>query len=162
MKTFVFGPGDGGGGKLAGMLAQALGGGSDDDTPDSNDASHAANLDRVAREMRREENESPDIAARVLIDMLAAHQARIASGPRFKVGDLVQAVSSSPYRFWTPKRPGIVVEMLAEPVFETGAESTSPSFRLPLDMRVGSIRGGEFMIWHVHSLFFEPYTGPVA
>lgn len=136
-------------------LEQLLGGA----TASEEDSADAERKRKMLAEMRREENEDPAIYCRNLIDLAAGYQNRPAG--RFKVGELIQAVPASPYRFWTPKRPGIVVEVLAEPAFENQAQSSSPDFRLALDMRVATIRGGEFLIFHVHSGYFEKYTGPV-
>lgn len=111
-------------------------------------------------EITREQREDPAIHARKLLDHLAGYQDRGAH--RFAVGDLIQAIPAAPYRFWTAQRPGVVVEVLKEPAFDNEANCGSPDFRLPLDLRVATVRGGRFLIYHVHSGYFEPYRGPVA
>lgn len=83
----------------------------------------------------------------------------------FAPGDLVtwkagMANRQSP----KPGEPAIVIEVLAEPVFDTEMDSGSTYFREPLDLVLGVIWSkdqprGEFVTFHFNSQRFEPYAG---
>lgn len=138
-------------------LLNKIGGGSRSDGDGTDERMRKTNA-----ELRREEREDPAIYCRKLLDLAADYHNRgDKPATRFKIGDLVQTVPGSPYKFWSADRPGIVIEVLGTPAFDESVGCGSPDFRLPLDMRLATIRGGEFLIYHVHSGYFENYTGPV-
>lgn len=63
-----------------------------------------------------------------------------------------------------PGRPAIVVEVLAQPVYDSELNSGSTYYREPLDVVLGVIweegePRGEFVTFHFNSQRFEPYTG---
>lgn len=139
-------------------LGQLLGGGGRPDEEDGSDA-HRAHEAQMQAEMRREAGEDPAIYCRKLIDLATDYHGRPLG--RFKVGDLIQAVPGSTYRFFTEKRPGLVVEVIDEVLFDDTERCSSPLYRQQLDLKIAIIRGGEFMVFHVCSRHFEKYTGPV-
>lgn len=135
---------------LGAALAKALGGGEGDDLLSPQDRARAA-------ELRREDGEDPEIYLHKLREALAAEQSLVPHV--FKVGDLVKHRDGERVSIFTAKRPGIVVEVLARPVFANDEKWSSADFRKLLDLRIGAIRGGEFMIWHGSSRDYEPARG---
>ncbi len=77
----------------------------------------------------------------------------------FKEGDLIQAKPDLLSRGTKLRKgqPLIVVEMLKEPVIDEDSEASSCDFREKLDMRVGWITDGRFIIHHFASEKFEPF-----
>jgi hypothetical protein len=109
-------------------------------------------------ETEREQNEDPAITARKLIDMLAE-----TSAPRsFKRGDLVMQLPYSPYSLPPKGKPAIVVEVLQTPILDPQPNAESFDFRLPLDMIIGVVCNGAFLLFHQCSRYLQPYNGDVA
>lgn len=120
-----------------GSLAELLGGGGAPKLSPSDQAAVA--------ELRREEGEDPEIYLHKLREALATEQSL--APHNFKVGDLVKARDETNSIF-TGRRPAIVVEVMARPVFANTEDWTKADFRKPLDIRIGAIRGGAFKVWH--------------
>jgi hypothetical protein len=53
--------------------------------------------------------------------------------------------------------PAIVVRVLDEVIFDEQKESGSPYFKDPLDVVLGVIHEGQFLMYHYNSHKFEPY-----
>lgn len=59
-------------------------------------------------------------------------------------------------------QPAVVLEVLAEPVFDSEKDSGSPYFREPLDVVLGLFvddgpHRGDFLNWHFDSRRFQPW-----
>lgn len=58
--------------------------------------------------------------------------------------------------------PAIVVEVLEEPVFDEKEGGGSPYFREPLDIVLGVILEGDFVLFHYDKRRFEPFEASMS
>lgn len=100
----------------------------------------------------------PESVKTILLQRFAALQVK----HRFRPGDLVQIrpglrMEKFPY----DGEPGIVVEVLDSPIFDTSKNSDSPYFRDKLDIIIGIIHAdGGFLRFHMSSDRLEPWGTP--
>ncbi len=118
-------------------------------------------LRRGKQAQQEEEERLPlnlDIEARKLLDAFELLNVTHV----FKRGDLVTARSFSPYRFPMCGAPGIVWEVLENPIPYMERDSTDANSRILLDIVIGVYSEDAFCFFHMPSRYLEPYTGPVA
>ena len=78
----------------------------------------------------------------------------------FEVGDLVQFKPLCKIRNW--EGPGIVVEILDEPVLNKEEDAATPFYCEALNIIVGDFIDGVLMKYHMDSQCLEPYDGPTV
>jgi hypothetical protein len=118
-------------------------------------SAHGLNTDPPAPKL------APDVEALRLADCYAAFNTKHTFHPGDIVRQKPQAAMNVPYG---DNDLAIVIRMLPEPVINQSAAASSPWFREPMDMIVGSLedspsRGdhGAFCLYHVDSRRFEPW-----
>lgn len=79
----------------------------------------------------------------------------------FKPGDIVQWKPGMKNMAGNPEygEPALVVEVLAEPVYDNNHSNGTPYFNEPRDLVLAEIskRDGELLLYHFDSRRFEPY-----
>ena len=83
---------------------------------------------------------------------------------RFKPGDLVcWKPGMRNRRYPRDGRPAVVLEVLAEPLFDSDTETGSTYYREPLDLVLGTFldegeHRGDFLSWHFDGRRFQPWS----
>lgn len=97
--------------------------------------------------------------------VLASMLAELSYKHEFRPGMIVrQKPQCAILNLYSDNGLAIVVSVLESPLVETAADSSSPQYRQPMDMIIGSraTRDGlapKFILWHVDSRRFEPVNG---